>query len=221
MKTKEFYLADFEEGSILHIFNRTNNKELLFNNELDKQLFLNRYQFYLFPFLDTFSWTLIPNHFHLIVRVKKRQEIVKHLESLNPAVLKKVEKEFLLNEETMEHLIELEWIRFLTSYAMRFNLIHGRNGNLFYRPFKRILVEDDEYFRQAVLYIHTNPCKHHICSDIENYEWSSYSSLLKSDLTNPIHQEIMLKFGGRDAFISSHELKVQLLLTPAVDSYTD
>jgi putative transposase len=216
MKTKDEYLADFEAEGMYHVFNRTNNKELLFHSDLDKQLFLDRYNHYLDPFLETFTWMLIPNHFHFIVRVKPIDKIIKHLQGLKPDVLKKVEKDFLVSEETVEHLLELEWTRFLTSYAMRFNLNHGRSGNLFNRPFKRLLVEDDEYFRQVMLYIHTNPCKHHITSDIEHYEWSSYGYLLKSDLTSPVHKEIMFKFGGIESFISSHKLKLESLIGATV-----
>jgi putative transposase len=209
---KETYLADFHEGEAFHVYNRTNNKELLFLSPSDKQLFLNRYAVYLNPFLKTYCHNLLPNHFHFLVRVRSREEICTHLQKIKPELRKKVEQQYLDGEESAEHLLELEWIRFLTSYAMRFNIQHLRKGNLFYRPFKRIAVAGDEYFRNAVLYIHTNAYKHNInCSD--KFEWCSYKEFLRSNGRNPVHKEVFNCFEGKEKFIQMHEEMIASFLS--------
>jgi putative transposase len=209
---KEEYAAEFCEEGFFHIYNRTNNKELLFLSDEDRIVFMKRYFYYLSAFLETFSWSLLPNHFHFLGRIKSRKLICGHLIRVKPENLKEIERKFLEGEETIEHLIELEWKRFLISYSMRFNKHHDRSGNLFYRSLKRVAVEGNQQLKDVILYIHTNSCKHYVCDDIQNYSWSSYKKLLRPDIHNSIHVEIMSLFNGFENFQLAHTEKVQALI---------
>ena len=111
MKSKTNYAADFSEGGIFHVYNRTNNKELLFKSPANRLYFLKQFEKYLHPFLDTFCWSLLPNHFHLLVRVKTKGEIKEYLQTLPAKSLKPIEKKYLENEATTELLLELELFR--------------------------------------------------------------------------------------------------------------
>ena len=66
------YLANFAEAGIYHVYNRTNNKELLFKTDENRLYFLRQYAKYLEPFVDTFCWTLLPNHFHFYYKGKRK-----------------------------------------------------------------------------------------------------------------------------------------------------
>lgn len=59
-----------EEGGYYHIYNRANGKDNLFRQAQDYRHFLRLYQKYILPVADTFAWVLMPNHFHLLVRIK-------------------------------------------------------------------------------------------------------------------------------------------------------
>lgn len=60
-----------EEGGYYHIYNRANGKDNLFRDDQDYLHFLQLYQKYILPVADTFAWVLMPNHFHLLVRIKE------------------------------------------------------------------------------------------------------------------------------------------------------
>lgn len=60
-----------EEGGYYHVYNRANGKDNLFRQKQDYQHFLRLYQKYMLPVVDTFAWVLMPNHFHLLVRIKE------------------------------------------------------------------------------------------------------------------------------------------------------
>jgi putative transposase len=75
MPINEKYLAPFEAGAIYHIYNKTNNKEKLFLNEENYAYFLRRTAVYINPYFEIFAWTLLPNHFHMMVRVKEEKVI--------------------------------------------------------------------------------------------------------------------------------------------------
>ena len=49
--------------------------------------------------------------------------------------------------------------RFLTGYAVSYNLRHRRNGHLFQNRYKSMVCDGDSYFTELVRYIHLNPLR--------------------------------------------------------------
>ncbi len=209
MKNNINYTADFYDGGIFHVYNRINNKELLFKSADNRTYFLKQYQKYLYPFLDTFCWNLLPNHFHFLVQIKTAEEIKKYLQTLPSRELKPMEKKYLAGNATTELLLELEWKRFFTSYAMAFNKQHERKGNLFQRPFKRVEVMKESHFTQAIIYIHANAQHHKLCKDFTDYIWSSWHTILSDKPTHLKREEVLGWFGGRQQFIDVHKSMTQ------------
>jgi len=86
--------------------------------------------------------------------------------------------------------------RFLTGYAVSYNLRHKRHGHLFQNRYKSIICEEDAYFKELVRYIHLNPlrgglvksiaeldrypwCGHSVLMNRYNYEWQDRNYVLK------------------------------------------
>jgi len=59
-------------------------------------------------------------------------------------------------------------------YTQRFNRAHDCDGQLFRGRFKSILVDGDSYLLQLVRYIHRNPLRSNLISDLDDYQWSSH-----------------------------------------------
>lgn len=71
--------------------------------------------------------------------------------------------------------------RLLTGYAIRFNKRHGRHGHLFENRYKSIVCDEDSYFQELVRYIHLNPLRAQLCSDLTElgrYPWCGHSVIL-------------------------------------------
>jgi len=71
--------------------------------------------------------------------------------------------------------------KLLTWYAVYFNKRHGRTGHLFQNRYKSILCEEERYFLALVRYIHLNPVRAGIVTDIgslDGYRWSGHAVLL-------------------------------------------
>ena len=205
MPIPDKYLADFEEGEIFHVYNRTNNHEHLFLNDDNRQYFLRRYTELLSSFLDTFSWSLLPNHFHFLVRVKPKTAILSFLQNLKNDQLTITEKKFIENQISLSQLIEHEFRRFFQSYALAFNKTHQRSGNLFYKPFKRVKIEKEAHFTMAIIYIHSNALKHGIVKDFTKYRWSSWNSIISNQPTLLARQEVIEWFGNINNLIKVHK----------------
>jgi putative transposase len=71
--------------------------------------------------------------------------------------------------------------RLLTGYAMHYNRRHKRYGHLFQNRYKSILCQEDSYLLELTRYIHLNPLRAKLASDIKelgNYPYSGHSVLL-------------------------------------------
>jgi REP element-mobilizing transposase RayT len=64
--------------------------------------------------------------------------------------------------------------RFLTGYAVSYNLRHRRHGHLFHNRYKSIVCDGDTYFTELVRYIHLNPLRVKLVADIKALEKYSY-----------------------------------------------
>jgi hypothetical protein len=59
------------------------------------------------------------------------------------------------------------------SYTQWFNRRHRRSGHLFQGRYKAFLVEQDEYLKALVRYVHENPVKSRLVDRAQRYRWSS------------------------------------------------
>ncbi len=73
--------------------------------------------------------------------------------------------------------------RLLTGYAITFNKRHERHGHLFENRYKSIVCDEDAYFRELVRYIHLNPLRAGLCSDLAElgrYPWCGHCAIAGS-----------------------------------------
>lgn len=173
-----------------HIFNRgTNGRKVFFERE-NYFYFLRQYSKYVTPYVYTYAYCLLPNHFHLLVRIKDEDAIVQLKECPRP----------------MYWYVSNAFSSWIKSYTQAVNKRYAATGPLFERPFKRIEIDSDEYLTAVIAYIHQNPLKHHLYPEFENYSFSSYRSILEQCKRSSLERETVLNwFGGRDSFIAFHK----------------
>ena len=71
--------------------------------------------------------------------------------------------------------------RLLTGYVVSFNRRHKRHGQLFQNRYKSIICQEDIYLKELVRYIHLNPLRAKVVSDISElnkYDYSGHSVLI-------------------------------------------
>lgn len=79
----------------------------------------------------------------------------------------------------------------LVSFSEYINKKYERYGHLFQNRFKSKAIDNDEYLKTAVMYIHYNPEKVGIARHNE-YEWSSYKEYTSEDNYNLVNTEYIL-----------------------------
>ncbi|GLR15537.1 hypothetical protein [Portibacter lacus] len=200
-------LARFEPRRDYHIYNRTNNKELLFRNSENRRYFLNRLNYFLKDYVKFYAYSLLPNHFHLLIKVRSIDEIIENIKRIPNIKITKTQQRFLLQKDKndlINDLIVNQFLKFFTSYSKGFNKIYKRNGNLFARSFKRSLVYNDSRLMYWHYYIIHNARKHNIVSDFRDHQWNSFLGII-NEVNWLVFDDVISLFGGKAEFVQFME----------------
>jgi putative transposase len=187
-----------ELDTLYHIFNRGNNRENIFIDELTFRFFMILFQKYIFPVAETYAYCLLRNHFHLLVRIKSEDEILKSLgvSSMQKHRLRKTPSRHFSN--------------FFNAYAKSINRTYHRTGSLFQHPFHRVPVTDENHIRVLISYIHRNPQHHGFVPDFRDWPFSSYHVHLSK--TSPSRDRAVVSkfFRDDDRYIKFHSRELPL-----------
>lgn len=90
--------------------------------------------------------------------------------------------------------------RLLTGYAVSFNRRHKRHGQLFQNRYKSIICQEDAYLNELVRYIHLNPLRAKIVTDINSlnsYPYCGHSGLMGKRKREWQDTKYVLSFFGK------------------------
>ena len=135
-------------SGIYHIMLRGINRQQIFEDEDDRQRFLDTLENYRdLCGYTVYAYCLMGNHIHLLLKEGKEK-------------------------------LTLVFKRIAGSYVYWYNWKYHRCGHLFQDRFKSEPVEDEGYFLTVLRYIHQNPVKAKICKKAEDYPYSSMKAYL-------------------------------------------
>jgi putative transposase len=152
----------------------------------------------------------MPNHFHILVRLKNTDEILRKARIVKGFRRMEIRHLMFAKETFASEFVSEMFRRFFMSYSKGINKQEGRKGSLFRKNFKRKLIYDIDYLRQVVYYIHHNPEHHGMTADFRDYPWTSYDRLLLPEISMLKNQEVIKWFDDQNNFINYH-LKSQLI----------
>jgi len=162
---------NFESEFIFHVYARANSeKDQLFIEHENYVFFLKKYKKYIIPVFDTLGYCLIPNHYHLLLRVKDKETIFSHQ--------KKKRYKYYKDELRINEFLQQQFANFHISYAKAFNNQYGRRGSLFQPKPKAKVIKDINSVIRVCRYIHRNPIKHGLVNDLQKWQYSSYLEYL-------------------------------------------
>lgn len=187
MPINSMYQAELECQKFYHIFNRSHSDLQLFYKPFHFFRFLNRTEKYLADYVDFLAYSLIPTHFHFLVRVKQIEENI-----------------YSEKHPTVDEFLTRQLNNLFISHTKYVNKSEDRHGGLFCTPFRCKLVQDAEYFEQLFYYIHWNHVHHGISKKIEDYSYSSYNDY-RLNQQSFINRQLGFEwFGGRESFFRKH-----------------
>lgn len=156
------------EGGIYHVFNRGNDRRDLFREGDDFDFFREALHQAKDKFpIEIFHYCLMNNHFHLLVRLLKGEDLPQFM-----------------------HALQLHYARF-------FKKKYKSVGHVFQERFRSPRIPEESYYLQCGRYIERNPLKAGLVSEAAQYPYSSapyYVRGVKDTLITPnIYYEEMGK----------------------------
>ncbi|HMR20388.1 MAG TPA: transposase [Sphingobacterium sp.] len=127
---------------------------------------MSRFEGHLGPYVDLFACCLMPNHFHLLLRIKDLENFHRGIRN------------------------------FFISYTKAINKVYDRVGSIFQGKYKSECVEEEAYFSRIVMYIHQNPVRVGLIKDMSAYQYSLYSSFFSIMSSSLCRNEVLEWFGG-------------------------
>lgn len=164
-----------------HIYNHANGFENIFRCDENYRFFLEKYRLHISPIAETYAYCLMPNHFHLLLRIRKRgviEDLIRNKNTNFPKVPNFGKDSIEINDNDIEKFLSKQFANLFSSYTQSFNKVYNRMGSLFIKNFKREPISDKEHFFNTMVYTHRNPIHHGFCKHF--YEWphSSYNEIL-------------------------------------------
>jgi putative transposase len=206
---------------IYHVYNHAVSTDNLFRTDENYLFFLKKYAQYIAPIADTFAYILLPNHFHFALRIKSERELAIYFESIgkqwnktpsNPSkTLPEITSLTLPEFQTLaglEGLVSLQFSHMFNSYTQSFNKMYNRKGTLFRKPFRRLHIDSDAYFREIIHYIHHNPVHHGFTNDLRDWKFSSFESYFSEKASLLKRHEVIEWFHDKDNFYAFHQKKI-------------
>ena len=186
-----------------HIYNRGINGCNVYICEENYRFFLKQFSKYLIEYVDVYAYCLMPNHFHFLIKIKTEIKTIVKVPNFDNGKL--IDKKNLAIEKGLhstDSIVSKQIGKFISSYTQAFNKVNVRSGALFESPFKRKRIDNYDYLKNLILYIHLNP--QDIKQDYKNYKFSSYFGIISNLKTNIVKEVIIEIFGDLENFIYTH-----------------
>lgn len=190
---REQFMNQLLPSTYYHIFNHANGDEDLFRESENYRYFLQQYHKHIDRIADTYSYCLMPNHFHLLVRIKSVEALISHLPGFKN-----------LEGVAASNLLSKQFSNFFNSFTKSFNKKYDRRGSLFLKNFKKKAILETNHLISIILYIHLNPVKHGFTLHPKDWEWSTYHNFHIERLN-----VLTALFGNEEKYFQSHADKIK------------
>jgi REP element-mobilizing transposase RayT len=190
--------ATLQPENIYHVYNRAHGKEQLFIEEMNYHFFLKKFKEYIYPIAEVYSYCLMPNHFHVLIKVKSEEELNIFFQEAWK------EKSITSQAFPIDKKVTQQFSNFFNAYTKAFNKTYCRLGGLFISNYRRIKIENDKQFLNTVKYIHFNPVNARLTERPEDWKYSSYEAYITNKRSLVSKEYVIGKYGDFNNFLAMH-----------------
>ncbi|HEX5155071.1 MAG TPA: hypothetical protein VFW07_26690 [Parafilimonas sp.] len=193
----------FLSDNYYHVFNRAVGSEAMFKEPENYRYFMEKMKEHILPVADIISYSFLPNHFHLFLRIKPANSIEERFQQL------KTKQQQHTYDANRSLFISEQFGNWCNGYTKAFNKRYNRKGKLFMDNLNRRLIDSDAYYSKIVHYIHANAAQHKLCSDVKSWLYSSYQAIVNNSESWIMRNEVLEWFGGLQSFILFHKQPIK------------
>jgi putative transposase len=133
------------DNAVYHVMARGNQKQATFVEEADFLTYIDLLKHYKTKYqFKLYAYCLMPNHVHLILKVKKGSNLGKIMQGVN------------------------------LTYAILFNGKYKKIGHLWQGRYKSKVIEKNKYLLECLEYVEFNPIRASISDSPFKYTWTSW-----------------------------------------------
>lgn len=177
------YCDIIQPDTYYHIYNRACGFDKLFLEDRNYYYFMDLFKERLTDYVDLYCYCLLPNHFHMLVKTKRQRDG---------------------NSEEINY--SKKFGNLFAAYTLSFNHYYHRKGNLFSQNFRRKLINNEQYLRTVVIYIHRNPLRHGLVKDLAEWKHSSYQEYIQETPRYCKNRSVLDWFSTREIYNFCHSL---------------
>jgi len=199
-------------GNYYHLFNRGSNCQNIFYLPKNYDYFLKLLKDFLGDYVYFLAYSLMPNHFHLVIKIKDEIVTEKGEDQEDEGTVLSEENGSMTGSLIIKDEVEIGKIvvkqlkRMFITYAMAINNQENRVGNLFDPKYKRLLIENQDYLEYVIFYTHFNPEKHGIANNFRTYRFSSFKAINGTGKTSIARDLVHELYGGKEGFLNYHNV---------------
>ncbi len=166
-------LLTWQSGMYYHIYNRGVGKSILFRKPTNYLYVIEKLQKYsLENLVSVIAYCLMPNHYHLLLRQDGKQPAGNVPQSI------------------------------FNSYSKAYNLKYSHSGTLFEGRFRAKPVKTTSHLLHLCRYIHGNPVKDDLVTDLADWRWSNYLEWIGKRKSSLVDDEFI-----KTQFVNGQEYK--------------
>jgi putative transposase len=182
-----------QPGTVIHLYNHANGFENLFRDHDDYSMFIQKLIKFASAVAKFHSYCQMPNHFHLLIRIKEEMDISSSCLKGNP-----------------EQQATRAFSNAFSSYTQCFNKKYGRMGGLFIPNMKQRMIDSEADFCKVVHYIHSNPVHHGFTRHMNEWRYSSFNYYIQGRKGWLETGQTLENFGSLKSFKKYHDQPIGL-----------
>ncbi len=133
------------DNFIYHVINRGNGGQKIFHERGDYQSFLSLMGESKRNFeIEIFAFCIMPNHFHMVLRPDRGDELSKCM----------------------------QWM--MTAHVRRYHKHYGTSGHIWQGRYKSFLIQEDRHLLTVMRYVESNPLRAGLVKTAKDWLWSSH-----------------------------------------------
>jgi putative transposase len=137
------------DNIIYHVINRGNGRQEVFHKDKDYEAFMDLIAEAKEGYtVKLYGYCLMPNHFHMVVKPEKGEELSKWM----------------------------QWL--MTSHVRRYHRHYGSSGHVWQGRYKSFMIQEDSHLQMMMRYVEGNPVRAGLAAYAKDWKWSSHEETM-------------------------------------------
>lgn len=212
MKAQDKLLCD----TYFHLFFKDEQGLHLFKTDQDYLHFLQLFFTYISPIADVYSYCLLPNQLHFVLKTKTEKAVFTFLKiegrfpdetiTLEEIHTLSAKSEFQ-NHNILSIHMQKQMASFFTTYALKLQQ-ENLSKKKIHLPYEQALLISNDEVKTCIIHLHSLALQQGHTKELSVWRYTSFNAIISDKPTKLMRKEVIDIFGSKDNFIKQHQLEI-------------